>query len=136
MHKITKSASFCYGHRLPGHKGKCKNLHGHNAVAEVTLAAARLDGMNMVADFGDLGRALKDWLDANFDHKTILCASDPLLPSLRTLGQDCYEMSGLPTAEKMAELICAEMRKLGFPATEVRVWETPTSCACYTEEKL
>jgi 6-pyruvoyltetrahydropterin/6-carboxytetrahydropterin synthase len=134
MYKVIKSASFCYAHRLPGHKGRCRNLHGHNAEAEVTLAAPKLDAMNMVADFGDLSRALKGWLDGNFDHKTILCETDPLLPVLREQGVECFAIKEIPTAEKMAELICAALLGQGFPVTEVKVWETPTSCAVYTRE--
>ena len=135
MHKITKSVLFCYGHRLPGHKGKCENLHGHNGKAEVTLASADLDARKMVADFGDLGKALKDWLDANFDHKVILCSRDPLLKILKEQGQDCFETRDNPTAEIMAELLFTEFKKLGFPVREVRVWETETSCASYGTDK-
>ncbi|OGS11734.1 MAG: 6-pyruvoyl tetrahydrobiopterin synthase [Elusimicrobia bacterium RIFOXYA2_FULL_58_8] len=135
MHKITKSASFCYGHRLADHKGKCKNLHGHNGTAEVTLSSATLDSTQMVADFGDLGRALKQWLDENFDHKVILCSGDPLLKTLKEQGQQCFETAVNPTAEIMAQLIFKEMKALGFPVRKARVWETATSYATYSEDK-
>jgi len=134
MHMITKSVSFCYGHRLLDHKGKCKNLHGHNGIAEVTLASAALNDQNMVADFGDLGRSLNDWLDANFDHKIILCTRDPLLKALKEQGQQCFETGANPTAEVMAELLFAEMKKLGFPVHKVSVWETGTSFASFTDK--
>lgn len=135
MHKITKSVSFCYGHRLLGHKGRCRNLHGHNGTAEVTLAAQTLDDRKMVADFGDLGKALKSWLDDNLDHKVILCTADPLLKVLKEQGQECFETRDNPTAEIMAELLFTEMKKLGFPVSEVRVWETATSSAGYSLDK-
>ncbi|HNW43491.1 MAG TPA: 6-carboxytetrahydropterin synthase [Elusimicrobiales bacterium] len=135
MHKITKSATFAYGHRLPDHAGKCRNLHGHNGTAEVTLASETLNAQKMVADFGDLGKALKGWLDENFDHRVILRSDDPLLKVLKEQGQRCFETPDNPTAEIMAQLIHAEMKKLGFPVSETRVWETGTSAACYSEEK-
>lgn len=132
MHKITKSVSFCYGHRLLGHPGKCKNLHGHNAIAEITLAAETLNSQKMVADFSDLGKALKNWLDVNFDHKVILCSRDPLLSALKAQGQECFETPENPTAEIMAELVFKEIQKLGFPVCQVSIWETETSAATYS----
>ena len=135
MYKIKKSASFCYGHRLMDHKGRCRNLHGHNGRVEVTLAAEKLDERMMVADFGDLSEALKGWLDANLDHKTVLCARDPLLAVLKAQGQDCFVTEQNPTAELLAGIILAELKKLGFPAVKVKFWETDTSVACYSEKK-
>jgi 6-pyruvoyltetrahydropterin/6-carboxytetrahydropterin synthase len=134
MYKVTKSASFAYGHRLLDHKGRCRNLHGHNGRVEVTLAAEKLDAAMMVADFGDLSAALKGWLDANLDHKTILCARDPLLPVLTAQGQECFVTRENPTAELLAGLILTEMKKLGFPAVKVKFWETETSVASCSEE--
>jgi len=134
MFKITKSVSFCYGHRLPGHKGKCAGLHGHNGRVELTLRAPALNGDKMVADFGEVGAALKEWLDKNLDHKMILCSSDPLLKTLRDAGQACFETSDEPTAEVLAELIFREMKKLGLPVGKVRFWETDTAAASYKEE--
>ena len=135
MHKITKSVTFAYGHRLPDHTGRCRNLHGHNGRAEVTLASETLDAQSMVADFGDVGKALKGWLDANLDHKVILRAGDPLLKALREQGQECFATEGSPTAEAMAALIFREMKRLGFPVSEVRFWENETAAARHSEDK-
>ena len=38
MYRVSKSVSFCYGHRLLNYQGKCQHLHGHNARAVITLA--------------------------------------------------------------------------------------------------
>ena len=35
--KISTKIKFCYGHRLCNHESKCKNIHGHNATAEIIL---------------------------------------------------------------------------------------------------
>ena len=51
MFKVTREISFCYGHRLLNYSGKCKNLHGHNGVAVVTIEAQELDELGMVTDF-------------------------------------------------------------------------------------
>ncbi|HBA59868.1 MAG TPA: 6-pyruvoyl tetrahydrobiopterin synthase [Elusimicrobia bacterium] len=135
MYKISKTVSFAYGHRLLDYKGKCENLHGHNGRVELTLAAAALNAEKMVADFTTVGAALKTWLDANFDHKVILCSRDPLLKTLRDAGQACFETKDNPTAEGMAELVFFEMKKLGFPVSKVRFWETDSSVATYKEDK-
>ena len=42
MYRISKQISFCYGHRLLEHAGKCRHLHGHNARAVITLEAPDL----------------------------------------------------------------------------------------------
>ena len=43
MYRVSKSVSFCYGHRLLNYQGKCRHLHGHNARAVITLESDRLD---------------------------------------------------------------------------------------------
>ena len=43
MYSVTKRIDFCYGHRLLNYNGKCRNLHGHNGKAVVTLETDHLD---------------------------------------------------------------------------------------------
>ena len=133
MHRIRKAFHIAYGHRLPRHKGKCSNLHGHNALVEVTLRARKLDGQKMVMDFTDLGREVKTWLDANLDHKVLLSKKDPLLKVLKKAGQACFETGQDPTAEILAELIFKVLRRKGLPVEEVAFWETPSSMASYKD---
>ena len=59
LHRITKSIEFCYGHRLVGHSGKCRYLHGHNGLLEVDIDAEELDAMGMVVDFGEVRDLVK-----------------------------------------------------------------------------
>ena len=131
MYKIKKTFNLAYGHRLLNHKGKCKNLHGHNAVVEVTLKAETLNHEKMVMDFTALGTAVKAWLDLNLDHKVILSKKDPLLKILRKENQACFETALNPTAEILAELIFKSLKKSGLKIDEVAFWETPTSMASY-----
>ena len=56
MYRISKSVSFCYGHRLLNYNGKCAHLHGHNARAEITLESRALDASGMVEDFSVVKR--------------------------------------------------------------------------------
>ena len=131
MYKVSKTVSFAYSHRLIDYEGKCKNLHGHNGRVELILETKTLNGAAMVADFAEFGGALKSWVDLNLDHKTILCARDPLLNKLKEASQSCFETAGNPTAEALAELIFIEMKKLRLPVLEVKFWETDTSMASY-----
>ena len=131
MFTIKKIFHLAYAHRLPGHKGKCRNLHGHNALVEVTLKARSLNGEKMVMDFTELGRAVKKWLDDNLDHKVLLSKKDPLLKLLQKEGQACFTTTQNPTAETLAELIFKALRRSGLPVHKVAFWETPTSMAGY-----
>ena len=134
MHKIKKTFHLAYGHRLLDHKGKCASLHGPNGVVEITLKASKLNGEHMVMDFTELGTRVKDWLDANLDHKVILSQKDPLLKVLKKENQACFETAQNPTAEILAELIFRKLKGLGLRVHEVAFWETPTSMASYKQD--
>jgi 6-pyruvoyltetrahydropterin/6-carboxytetrahydropterin synthase len=131
MYAVTKRIEFCYGHRLLDYDGICKHPHGHNAVAEIEIAAEALDARNMVADFSDIKRTVKRWVDRELDHRMILRHDDPLVAALRTLGEPVYVVDSNPTVERIARLIFDVSRGEGLPVTKVTVWETPTSWATY-----
>ena len=131
MYSVTKKIDFCYGHRLLDYDGICKHPHGHNAVAEVEIRADALDTRNMVADFNDIKRIVKGWIDRELDHKMILRHDDPLVSSLQSLGEPIYILESNPTVERIARLIFDVTREQGLPVMRVTVWETPTSWATY-----
>lgn len=131
MFSVTKTIHFCYGHRLLNYQGKCRFLHGHNGRAEIELSAKRLDRLGMVEDFTKIKRAIQGWIDAELDHKMILCRKDPAVPLLRTLKEPLYLVDENPTAENLAKLLYAQTKRMGFPVTSVRLWETGSSFALY-----
>ena len=131
MYSVTKRIEFCYGHRLLDYDGMCKHPHGHNAVAEIEIQADALDARNMVADFGDIKRIVKGWVDREIDHRMILRHDDPLVKSLKALGEPVYLLDSNPTAERIAQLLYEVSREHGLPVVRVTVWETPTSWATY-----
>jgi 6-pyruvoyltetrahydropterin/6-carboxytetrahydropterin synthase len=131
MFRIQRNVDFCYGHRLPGDPGKCGHLHGHNARAEIVLEAAELDGRDMVADFSEVDRKMKAWIDEKLDHRMLLQRDDPLVELLQDAGEPVFLMDGNPTAEAIARLLFVTARELELPAVEVRLWETPDSLAVY-----
>ena len=132
-YSVTKKISFCYGHRLMNYEGKCKHLHGHDAIAEITLSTDTLDNRGMVIDFGDIKREIKAWIDQHFDHKMLLHKDDPIVPILKAQGEPLYLLAHNPTAERIAECIYHIAAEKGLPVTKVCLWESGTSCASYTQ---
>jgi 6-pyruvoyltetrahydropterin/6-carboxytetrahydropterin synthase len=131
MYSVTKRIDFCYGHRLMDYDGMCRHPHGHNAVAEIEIRADALDARNMVADFGDIKRLVKGWIDRELDHRMILRQDDPLVASLTALGEPVFVVDSNPTAERIARLLYDVSREQGLPVVRVTVWETPSSWATY-----
>lgn len=131
MYSVTKRIDFCYGHRLLDYGGVCKHPHGHNAVAEIEVRTGELDSRNMVADFSDVKRIAKGWIDEHLDHKMILRHDDPLVEPLQRLGEPVYILDSNPTVERIARLIFDQTRAQGLPVIRVKVWETPTSFTTY-----
>ena len=86
----------------------------------------------MVADFNDIKRIVKTWVDRELDHKMILRRDDPLVSALQGLGEPMYLLESNPTVERIARLIFDMSREQGLPVSRVTVWETPTSWATYT----
>jgi 6-pyruvoyltetrahydropterin/6-carboxytetrahydropterin synthase len=132
MFRVTKELAFCFGHRLMNYNGKCRNLHGHNAKAVVTVASNELDDLGMVADFSALRKHIGDWVDRTLDHKMILFKGDPLVPVLREMGDPVLALDDHPTTENLAKLIFEFVEREGYPVVEVTLFETPTSYATYT----
>ena len=133
MYLVTKRIEFCYGHRLLDYDGICKHPHGHNAIVEVDVRTDTLDKRNMVADFSDIKRVVKGWIDRELDHKMLLRHDDPLVKPLEALGEPVYKLESNPTVERIAKLIFDKSREQGVSVVAVRVWETPSSFAAYSE---
>ena len=132
MYRVTEIIEFCYGHRLLRYQGKCAHLHGHNGRVEIELAAGALNEQSMVADFSDIGRIVKTWVDQNLDHRMLLHREDPLVDVLRRNDEPVFVMDCDPTAESIARVICEYALSQGLKVREVRLWETPSSVAAYS----
>lgn len=137
--KITKQMRTETSHLLPGHPGRCRNLHGHSYLWEVSLEADQLMLNGMVEDFGDLKKVMETIIDP-FDHAFVYFTGDNAsckiaealegVGATRLIGTDY-----LPTAENFAQQVWYQMKQR-YPALKritVRVWETVTSWAEYTD---
>lgn len=150
MLECTKIIEFVAAHRIPQHRGKCRNLHGHQYRAEITFSRSTLDDCGMVVDFGIIKERLGSWIMENWDHNVILQTSDQQLGSNIAIitGQRIYYLLQPPTAEAMAAHLLREIVPQLFAdlleadgggnsnaatvklfCRKIRLYETPTSYA-------
>lgn len=123
MFVVSVQAHYDSAHFLRNYKGKCEKLHGHRYVVEVALASNELNEAGIAFDFVDVKRELRALAD-HLDHENL---ND--LPPFTEIE---------PSAENQARYFYEEMgRRLPSPMREalvyVKVWETPTQYAMYTE---
>ncbi len=137
---ITRQLSFCAGHRLLRHEGKCAFFHGHNYKVDVELApragGAVLDDVGRIVDFSVIKRRLLGWIDEHWDHGFIVSAEDENgIAALRAVEPTkMFVLPSNPTAENMAryllEVVAPEvLGDLPVVVQRIVVWETDTSCA-------
>ena len=107
---IEKTYRVEYAHRLAGHDGPCRFLHGHCGVVIVQLEGPIDVKTGMIIDFGALGW-LKD-IVMKFDHATALDKEDPLYKLLnksQNVGElphlNIIPMDGPPTAENFCSYL-------------------------------
>lgn len=153
---ITKEVQFDAGHRVPRHKSKCRNVHGHRyrVVAHLEGPIHQERGESdegMVMDFGDLKDLLVQRVHDVYDHKFIVYEDDaPLLEAFGVEKLEVPDQRGsiwawttvfgvvivpvVPTAENLAMLFYNDLAtefELPRRLVAVEVWETPTSMARY-----
>lgn len=101
---VRKHEIHC-GHRVVGHEGKCKNLHGHSYIFHLKCESTELDNLGRVIDFSVIKDLLCRWLDDNWDHKLILWQQDPWLPNLCQIDPTIVTVAYNPTAENLARYL-------------------------------
>lgn len=125
-HTISKDFTFAAAHFIPGHPGKCRNMHGHNYRVRVFLQADILDPLGMVVDFSYLKQLMHDTVGI-YDHKVL-----NEIPPFDQINS---------TAELFCEHIYKELKRRLSESDErdrvrlrqVDVWENQSSCATYEE---
>ncbi|MDX2049557.1 MAG: 6-carboxytetrahydropterin synthase QueD [Rickettsiaceae bacterium] len=134
---ITRKIEFDAAHRVIGHENKCKYLHGHRYVLEVSVSSTALDNLGMVVDFGVIKSILKSWIDENLDHTTILSSIDKELGNkiAGITGQKIYYLDSNPTAENIALHLRAKilprlLADVPIQIEKLKLYETPN---CSTE---
>jgi 6-pyruvoyltetrahydropterin/6-carboxytetrahydropterin synthase len=105
-----KGINFCAAHRVLGHPGKCKQLHGHNYSVEVCIEydpKLRNSMCGYFIDFGAVKEGMKLWVDTHLDHSTILQTGDSLIEAIErgAANQKITEFNIPPTAEGIAMVL-------------------------------
>jgi len=139
---VSKTIEFDMGHRVPNHKSKCRNLHGHRYRVEVGVLGpisltAHASDEGMVLDFGDLKKIMMEDIHDQFDHGFMMHTQDPFAEDFRKFqkkGQRIIFVPFIPTAENIALHIFTLLKpkiKRPLEISFVKVWETPNSTARY-----
>lgn len=126
MYVVSVQAHYDSAHFLRKYKGKCEKLHGHRYVVEAALMAEELNESGLAYDFVDVKRHLRelaDWLD----HENI-----NELPPFTEIE---------PSAENQARFFYDELKDrmpddMRDALLYIKVWETPTQWAMYSEKTL
>ncbi|MGH7470798.1 MAG: 6-carboxytetrahydropterin synthase QueD [Longimicrobiales bacterium] len=126
MFVVSVQAHYDSAHYLRNYKGKCEKLHGHRYVVELALSAGQLNEAGIAYDFVDVKRHLRALAD-RLDHENLndLEPFTELEPSAENQARYFYD--------EMKRLLPSEMRDA---VVYVRVWETPTQWATYSERPL
>jgi 6-pyruvoyltetrahydropterin/6-carboxytetrahydropterin synthase len=133
IYSVSKEFTFEAAHRLlEDYTGKCTNNHGHSWVIKLYIETSQLNNKGMVIDFQEM-KELKNWIDDQLDHTTILWEKDPMCNYIKESGQRLYITKGNPTSEKIGEIIFQKASEMFNSKTIkvvcIEVAETCTSAA-------
>jgi len=159
MYTVKRFHDICAGHRVVGHEGKCRYLHGHNyrvhfsCVADVSKRSAELglpkkhielDDLGRVIDFGVIKEKLCMWLEVNWDHKFIAWNHDEAIQhmareSINDIADSLVFVPFNPTAENMAAYLVEvigpmQLEGTGVVLEEVKIEETYKCHVSYAKE--
>lgn len=127
MFVVSVQAHYDSAHFLRNYKGKCERLHGHRYVVEAALTRDDIDpATGITFDFVDVKRTLRE-IANELDHEN--------LNDLAPFRED------EPSSENQARWIYGQLQErlgddLAAALLYVRVWETPTQYAQYSERTL
>lgn len=102
-HQVKRYHDICAGHRVHGHEGKCRHLHGHNYRVTFTCESDDLDDIGRVIDFSEMKAKLCMWLEDEWDHKMLIWEHDPLAEVLPNIDPTVVIVPFNPTAENIAQ---------------------------------
>lgn len=80
--RITREIGIDMGHRVPDHRSKCHNLHGHRYRIIATVQGSlhpEGEQTGMVLDYGFIKRVMMETVDQYFDHGVALWSDDATL---------------------------------------------------------
>lgn len=125
-------------HRQWRDNGHCRFLHGYDRFIQIEWEGER-DYRGWVVDFGGL-KELKDALERQYDHTTLISPDDPELPAFKELDK-----SGTldlrvcdPTMEGMTlwvkDLVDVCTPTTSAKVTRIECWENEKNAAVWTPD--
>jgi|TARA_B100000959_G_scaffold271031_1_gene318697 6-pyruvoyltetrahydropterin/6-carboxytetrahydropterin synthase len=137
------------GHRVPNHKSKCRNFHGHRYRWEAELEGEVVTEIGvseegMLIDFSDVSTILTKYIHDIVDHSFIVFEGDEeAITALSSMGDGhrTVIVPFIPTAENLARWAFEQVdrhisssygNKLRLHSFHVR--ETPKSWATWTRD--
>lgn len=144
--RVSKTVTFDAAHRLPFHKGLCKNLHGHTYKLEVFFeltpygqSQKEANKEEFVVDFGEMKEIINKAVVSRLDHALICCYEDTeLFEAAQALGTKVCILPHETTAENIVldihywlteRLTLDNLPEVIVP--KIKLWETPNSCVTY-----
>ncbi len=120
LFELNKDLHFCAAHFIDDESaGKCRNVHGHNYVANITLVGDTLDEMGFLVNFSALKKVVTDAFDHTLlnDHEKF----QDIPPTTETVARAIYEL--------ISDYLKSESKKVY--CLQVFLRETATSYAIY-----
>lgn len=146
MTTVTKIIEWDMGHRVPNHKSKCRNPHGHRYRAEITITGPVIEAKGtsdegMVIDFGDIKQIIKKHIHDVLDHGFMIYEGDAVLVgAFKSINEDIdvpfhiITVPFIPTAENICRWCYEQISPYLLEGTEIhniRLFETPNSWCDY-----
>ena len=133
--KIAKEFHWEMGHRLPFHKGKCKNLHGHSYKCMIEFTGEP-DANGMVLDYFDVKKVIGPIIN-ELDHTFMVSKNDTeVIEVLEKLNSQKVVVDFDTTAENICLYLLKQIKASDLPpnikAIKVKVLETENT---YAEEE-
>lgn len=124
MFELKVKTRFAGAHQLTMVGQKCENLHGHNWNVEVCVQGENLNSAGVLADFGDIKKAVRRVVKGELDHKFL---------------NELDMFAGVqPTSERIAVYIANRVQTLlnenaleKIRVSRVMAWESEDACATY-----
>jgi len=114
--RVRRKFPFEAAHKLPNHPGKCRELHGHSYVLEVTVDRPVDPASGMAIDFSELKAIVAREVVDRLDHRYV---------------NDLIEN---PTAEVMARWIWQRLAPTLPGMVEIELHETASCSVLYAGE--
>jgi 6-pyruvoyltetrahydropterin/6-carboxytetrahydropterin synthase len=132
---LSKEFKFDAAHRIiNNYSGKCTDFHGHCWAVVVYIEGYELDERNMLMDFNEI-KVLREWINENLDHSSILWEKDPMLPYLKENSQKVFTTKLNPTSEHLAQIILEKAISL-FNNSRIRVESVEVKESCTSSARI